>query len=90
MLEFGHFSGRGGGMPDSKDYEVLFLLWVRHFPRKMGEADKNPNTLRNFSSFKIGVKKVPQSVPKIQRGDYGRLEKIQTLTDFYSSDGFPK
>ena len=54
MLEFGNFSGReGGGLPDSKDDEVLFLLWVRHFPRKMEEDDQNTNTLRIFSLYKI-------------------------------------
>ena len=29
FLEFGHFSGRRGGLPFSKDNEVLFLLCVR-------------------------------------------------------------
>jgi hypothetical protein len=33
--------------------EVLFLLWLRHFPRKRREDGQNPNTLRNFSSYKI-------------------------------------
>ncbi len=47
------FQEEVGGLPYSKDNEVLFLLWVRHFPRKMGEDDQNPNTLRNFSSYKI-------------------------------------
>ena len=32
-----------------------FLLWVRHFPRKMEEDDQNTNTLRNFSSYKIKI-----------------------------------
>ena len=27
-------------MPDSKDDEVFFLLWLRHFPKKMGEDDQ--------------------------------------------------
>ena len=31
----------------------FFLLWDRHFPRKMWEDDQNPNTLKNFSSYKI-------------------------------------
>ena len=44
-------------MPDSKDDEVPFLLWVRHFPRKMGEDDQSPNTLKNFSSYEIRFKK---------------------------------
>ena len=45
------FQEEGGGLPDSKDDEVLFLLW--HFPRKRREDGQNPNTLRNFSSYKI-------------------------------------
>ena len=47
------FRKRGGGLPDSKGDEVLFLLWLRHFPRKRREDGQNPNTLRNLSSFKI-------------------------------------
>ena len=47
------FQEEGGGLPDSKDDEVLFLLWLRHFPRKRREDGQNPNTLRNFSSYKI-------------------------------------
>ena len=47
----------GKGLPDSKDDEVLFLLWVKHFPRKIREDDQNLNTLRNFSSYKIRFKK---------------------------------
>jgi hypothetical protein len=55
LLEFGYFSGIGGGggclIPKIMRY--FFLLWVRYFTRKMGEDDQNPNTLRNFSSYKI-------------------------------------
>ena len=97
MFMFGHFSERGGGLPNTKLFEELFcfcldifqerggglpcsktfeelfclslnifqeeggvgclipkmmrysfLLWVRHFPRKMGEDDQNPKTLKIF------------------------------------------
>ena len=40
-------------LQNSKHFEELFFLWFGHFPRKMGEDDQNPNTLRDFSSYKI-------------------------------------
>ena len=36
-----------------KMMRYFYLLWVWHFPKKMGENDQNTNTLRNFSSYKI-------------------------------------
>ena len=47
------FQGRGWGYLIPKMMRYFFLLSVRHFPMKIGEGDQNPNTLRNFSSYKI-------------------------------------
>ena len=47
----------------------FFLLWFRHYPRKLLEEDKNPKTLRNFNPYKKGLKKVPQRVSKTQGGE---------------------
>ena len=46
-------NGCGGGYLIPKMIRYFFLLLVRHFPMKIGEGDQNPNTLRNFSSYKI-------------------------------------
>ena len=46
-----------GGLPDSKDDEVFFLLWLRHFPKKMVEDDQE-------SRGGIMVNGVPREVPR--------------------------
>ena len=58
MLGFGYFSGEGGGLHDSKDDEEHFLLWLRHVSSRIWEDDQKPNTLRNFSLYNSGFKKV--------------------------------
>ena len=49
------FQEDGGGCLIPKMMRYFFLLWLRHFPRKMGEDDQYLNTLRNFSSYKIRI-----------------------------------
>ena len=67
---FGHFSGRGGGFPDSTTFDKLFCLrldiafgfqtlfvftWTFF---KLNLVDnQSPNPLRNFSWYKIRFKK---------------------------------
>ena len=62
---FGHFAGRGdifqergGGLTDSTDDEHVFL-WLGHFSNGIWADDQSPNTLRNFSLYKIRFKKIP-------------------------------
>ena len=80
--------GRGGGYLIPKMMRNFFLLCFSHFPTKMEEDDTNPNTLRNFSSYKKGLKKVPWRVPKIQGKGQGRLEKSKQK-QIFSQDRFP-
>ena len=47
------FQEEGGGCLIPKMMRYFFLLWLRHFPMKMGEDDQNLNILKNFSSSKI-------------------------------------
>ena len=63
----------------------FFLLLLRHFPRKMGEDDQNPNTLRKFSSYKIGFKKSSSKRSKNTGGEGGSRSfgKFQTEADFF-------
>ena len=51
---------------------------------KIREDDQNPNTLRNFSSYKIGFLKSSSKRSKNTGGGVqGRLEKFQTEAEFF-------
>ena len=84
------FQEEGGGLPDSKDDEVLFLLWVRHFPRKMEEDDQNTNTLRNFSLYKIKFLKSSSKRSKnTGGGEVKAVWKKSKRKQIFFPDGFP-
>ena len=89
---FGHFSGeKGGGLPDSKDDEEHFLVWLGHFKSLIWEDDQSPNTLRNFSLYKIRFwKKFLEGFQKTGRG--GGVKAILKKTkqkQIFFLDGFP-
>ena len=44
---------RGGGLPDTKDDEEHFLFLLGHFSSQIWGDNQSPNTLRNFSWYKI-------------------------------------
>ena len=44
---------REGGPTDFKDDDEHVLLWLGHFSSGIWADDQSPNTLRNFSSYKI-------------------------------------
>ena len=46
---FGHFSGRGGGLPNSKVFEELFCLILEIY-HEGGGGYLIPKLLRNFSA----------------------------------------
>ena len=46
---FGHFSGRGGGLPNSKLFEELFCLSLDIYQEE-GGGNLIPKLLRNFSA----------------------------------------
>ena len=46
---FGHFSGRGGGLPNSKVFEELFCL-ILDIYQERGGGYLIPKLLRNFSA----------------------------------------
>ena len=46
---FGHFSGRGGGLPNSKVFEELFCLILEIYQEE-GGGYLIPKLLRNFSA----------------------------------------
>ena len=62
LFLFGHFSRKRGGLliPNFwrgylilKTWGTLMLFWFKHYPRKMWEDDKTPNSLWNFNPYKI-------------------------------------
>ena len=71
---------------------AMFLLWVRHFPRKMGEDDQNPNALRNFSSYKGRFfKKFLEAFQKYMGGGGVKaVWKKSKSKQISFLDGFPK
>jgi hypothetical protein len=67
----------------------FFLLWLKHFPRKIWEDDQNPNTLRNFSSYKIRFKKSSSKRSKNTGGGIKAVLKNSKQRQIFSSYGFP-
>ena len=67
----------------------FFLLWLRHFPRKMEEDDQNPNTLRNFISYKIRFLKSSSKRSKNTGGGVKAVRKNSKQNQIFSGDGFP-
>ena len=51
---FGHFSGRAGGLPNSKLFEELFFLSLDFFSGR-GGGYLIPKLLRNFSAYILEI-----------------------------------
>ena len=78
------------GCPIPKMIKNFFLLWLGHFLRKMGKGDQNPNTLSNFSLYKIGFKKSSLKESKNTKGGGVKtVEKKSKLKLIFPSDDFP-
>ena len=70
-----------GGCLIPKMIRYIFLLWVTYFPRKIGEDDPNPNTLRFLKSSS-----------KRSKNTGGRVKAVWKKSKqkhIFSSDGFP-
>ena len=68
MLKFGHLSGRGGGLPDSKTFEDLFCLRLDIFQEKGGGVPDSKDDEDHFC-FYLDIFQVK----------FGGITKVQTL-----------
>ena len=66
------------------------MLWLGHFSSRIWEDDQSPNTLRNFSLYKIRFLKVPGRSPKNQGGGVKAKLKEKKQKQIFLLDGFPK
>ena len=67
----------------------FFLLWLRHFPRKMLEDNQNHNTVRNFSLYNIRFLKSSSKRSKNTEGEGSRLfEKNPNISRFFLGMAF--
>ena len=75
------FFRKGGGLLNSKLSVELFCLCLEIFQERGGGGYLIPKLLRNFSAR--GLRKVPQSIPKIQGGGSRRFGKIPNRSIFF-------
>ena len=76
--------GKGGGLPDSKDVEEHFCIYLDIFQVKVGGITKVQTLRGSLVRMKSGFEKSSSKDSKKQRGGgQGEIEKNQTEADFF-------